>query len=78
MEAGIIGLCAVTVPVVQVRVVRVPMHQGRMPMPVGVRLARTGSRAVLVLMVCIMMMSMLVFHRVVDMLVLMPLGQVQP
>ena len=54
------------------------MHEGRVAVPVRVRLARRDVRAVVVLVVLVMAMSVLVLHRGMRVLVLMPLGQVQP
>lgn len=66
----------VLVPVVQVGIVRVLVPHGLVPMPVRVRL---GHRPVMVvLMVLVMGVAVLVLHHVVDMLVLMPPGEVQP
>lgn len=64
--------------VMQIGIVRMPMHQRRMAMPVGVRLARRCIRPVLVLMMFIMAVPMLMLQDVMGMLVLMPLGQMQP
>ena len=69
---------AMAVPVVQIGVVRMPMHQARMAMPVGMRLAEWVGRFVLVLVVRIVAMAVLVLHRFMHMLVLVLFGQVQP
>lgn len=64
--------------VMQIGIVRMPMHQRRVAMPVGVRLARRCIRPVLVLMMFIMVVPMLMLQHVMGMLVLVPLGQMQP
>jgi hypothetical protein len=53
---------AMTVAMMQVRIMRMPVYQPDM----------------LMLVVCIMTMPVLVFHRVVHVVVLMLLGDVQP
>jgi hypothetical protein len=64
--------------VMQVRVVRVPVHERGVPVPVGVRLAgRIGGR-VLVLVMFVVTMPMLVLYWFMNVFMLMPLGQMQP
>ena len=63
----------VTVSVVQVRIVRVPVRQGRVHVPVRVRLTRRHAWIVFMQMVLIVPVAMLMPDRVVDMLVLMSL-----
>ena len=67
-----------TMPMMQIGIVRVPVCDADMPMPMGVRFARRIGRRVIVLMVLVMTMPMLVFHGFVQMLVLVPLGQMEP
>ena len=69
---------SVAVSMMQVRVVRMPMDQRCMAMPVHMRLALRVGRRVIVLMVCIVAMAMLVLHRFMNMLMLVLLGQMQP
>ena len=66
------------VPVVQVRVMRVPVHQPRVPVPVRMRFARRRIFAMLVLVVFVVAVTVLVLQLLMHMLVLMPLRQVQP
>ena len=47
-------------------------------MPVRVRFVRRIANCVLMLVMCIVGMPVLMFHRFVDMVVLMLFGQVQP
>jgi hypothetical protein len=61
--------------VMQVWVVRVPMHMPRMLVPVSVRFARRLGVHVLMLVVLVVIMPVLVPHCLVDMLVLVPFGQ---
>ena len=68
----------VPVPVVEVRVVRMAVHQRRMVVRMGVRRAAVPVRVVLMLVVHIVDMLVRVFHRVVDVRVQMPFGQVEP
>jgi hypothetical protein len=68
----------VTVSMMQVRVVGMPVHQGCMAMPVGMRLASRVGRGVIVLMVCVVAMAMLVLHRFMNVVMLVLLGQMQP
>ena len=61
-------------PVVQIGVVRVPVHHRHMPVPMGVRLTPLDLRAMLMAMVLVMPVPMLVLHRLVGVLVVVPLG----
>ena len=62
--------------VVQVRIMRVPMPHRFMPVRVGMRLAH---RAVMgVLMMRVMAVQMVMLHRAVPVVMVMPLGQMQP
>lgn len=69
---------AMLMPVMQIRVVRVPVYEASMPVPMRMRLARRVSRDMLVLVMLVVVMPMLVLHRLMNMFVLVPLGQVQP
>lgn len=60
-----------------IRVVRVRVLHPLMTMRVGVRLARGVVRPVGMLMVFIMDVPVLVLHRLMDMHMLVPLGQVE-
>ena len=62
----------------EIGIVRVPMRQRRMPVPVGVRLAGLHPRFVLIAIVFVVAMPVLMLYRFMDMLVLVPLGQMQP
>ncbi len=65
-------------PVMQVRVVRMPVHQAGVPVSMGVRLAGRHIRPVIMLVMLIVSMTMFMFHRLVAMFVVMPFGQMQP
>ncbi len=67
-----------TMAVMQVGIVRMPMRQWRMPVPVRVRLAWWRVRPVPVLMMLVVIMPMLMFHAVMAMRMVVPLGQMQP
>lgn len=65
------------VTMVEIRIVPVPVDQAGMPMDMNMRLWRyPWSVAVLVML--IVHMDVLVFHRLMGVFVLMSLGQVQP
>ena len=61
-------------PMVNVRKVRMGVNQVLVPVPVGMRLSRRISWAMLVLMVLIMHMAVLMLHGLVPMHMLVPLG----
>ena len=65
-------------PMMQVRVVRVPMHQALVAVPMAVRLARWIGFSMRVSVVLVVDVAMVVLQRPVNMLVLVPLGQMQP
>lgn len=69
---------AVAVAMVQIRVMRMPVNQARVPVPVRMRFTRHDPRGVLVLMVVIVPVPVLVFHRLVRVFVLVTLREVQP
>jgi hypothetical protein len=62
----------------QVGVVRVLVVQGLVPMPMGVRLGRGLAGRLRVAMVLVVDVAVLVLQQLVDVLVLVPLGQMQP
>lgn len=64
--------------VVQIGIVRVPVHQRRMAVPMGMRLARWRVRPMCVLMMLVVMMPVLVLQNLMNMFVIVPLGQMQP
>ena len=66
------------VPVVEIGVVRVPVAQGLMPVPMRVRLSRRVAGPMDVMMVVIMGVGVLVLQRLVDVLMLVVLREVQP
>lgn len=66
------------VPMVQVGIMRVPMHKRSMLMPMGVWLARRIVRRVRVVVMFIVDVPMLVLHHVVPMLMLMAFREVRP
>ena len=67
-----------SVPMMEVRVVRMPVDQADVPMPMSVRLAWRVTVAVRVMMMLVVPMPVLMVHRLVNVLVLVPLGQMQP
>ena len=64
----------VAVPVMQIGVVRMAMHERGMPVLMAVWLAWRIVRRVRVLMVLVMRMPMFMFHRRVGMFMLVALG----
>ena len=66
------------VAMVQVRVVRMRVHQSTVTVPVRVGLAGRVCRRVLMPMMRVMHVPVLVLERLVDVLVLMTLGEMQP
>jgi hypothetical protein len=68
----------VAVSVMKVRIVRMPVNERLMPMAVGMWLARRRVGAMLVLMMRVVAMPVLVFVFLMDVLVLVALGEVQP
>ena len=67
-----------TVAMVQVRVMRMPVRQLRVPMPMRVRLGGRRFRAVLVLVVRVVVVPVLMFQRLMRMVVVVPLRKMQP
>ena len=69
---------AVIVPVMQVGVVRVAVRETAMPVRMGVRFAAVPREAVAMLVMLIVRVRMRVLDRLVHVVVLMALRQVQP
>jgi len=67
----------VTVPAIRVGIVRMAVDQAGVDMPVHVRLADQIAKIVTVLVVIIMNMGVLTLQRFVDMVVVVPLYQMQ-
>jgi hypothetical protein len=67
-----------TVPVMEIGIMRVTMDERLMPVPMAVGFARRVIRPVRVLMVLVMRMPVLVLDRLVLMLMLVAFGQMQP
>jgi hypothetical protein len=65
-------------PVMDVGVMRVGMFQPRVSVAMGVRFARRIAWRVLVLVVLVVVVEMFVFQRLMDVLVFVSLGDVQP
>ena len=65
-------------PVVDIRKMRVVMPECRVMMRMGMRFGSVTRRVMLMLMMGIMHMFVRMFHRLMDMIVLVPFGQVQP
>ena len=68
----------VLVLMMHVRDVRVPVLQPRVPMVVGVRLAGWITRRVRMPVMLVVHMRVCMFHRLVPMLMLVMLGEMQP
>ena len=66
------------VPVVQVGIVGVAVHQARVAMRMAVGLAAVKTEIVFVLMMLIVHVDMGMFERPVDVPVLVPLGDMKP
>jgi hypothetical protein len=65
-------------PMMDVRVMRVGMSQPRVLVPMGMRFARRIAWRVFVLVVLVVVVEMFVFQRLMDVLVFVSLGDVQP
>ena len=65
-------------PMMDVRVMRVGMSYPRVSMPMSVRFARRIAGRVLVLVVLVVVVEVFVFHRLMNMLMFVSLGDVQP
>ena len=66
------------VPVVDIRVVRMPVQQLRVAVPVHVRLFAVPVGPVLMPVVFVVHVAVLMLHRLVQVPVLVPLAEVQP
>ena len=66
------------VPVMEIGIVRVAVHQARVAMGVAVRLAAVKTEIVFVRMMLIVHVDMGMLDRRVDVPVLVPLGDMQP
>ena len=62
---------------VQVGIMRVPVDQRRVTVPMAVRLARRVVGRVVVPVMLVMGMAVRMLGRIMDMVVLVPLGEVQ-
>ena len=67
-----------TVDVVHVGHMRMRMRESAVPVEMGMRFPRRICLAVLVAMMFVVHMGMRMRHRLVNVLVLMPFGKVQP
>lgn len=76
-DMGIAGFL-MWMPMMDIGEMRMGMHDGRMPMPVLMRLAAIPIKIMAVLVMHIVDMRMAMFLRLVRMLMLMVLGQMQP
>jgi hypothetical protein len=65
-------------PMMDVRVMWVGMSQPRVSVAMGMRFARRIAWRVLVLVVLVVVVEMCVFQRLMDVLVFVSLGDVQP
>ena len=61
-----------------IRIVRMPVHEPRMPMPVQMGLLAVPSKTVLMPVVFVVDMFVLVLHRLVRVRVLVMLGDMEP
>ena len=69
---------AMSMPMMEVRIVGMPVHQANVPVPMSVWLIGRIGRTMLVLMMLVVTMPVFMLHRLVNVLVLVPLGQMQP
>jgi hypothetical protein len=67
-----------TVTMMQIGVMRMLVPDRLVPVPMRMRLARGIVRPVLMMMMVVVAMAVLVFHALVNVLMLMPFGQMQP
>jgi len=77
MSARLAILASVVMPMMKVGVVRVLVAQGRVAMPVGMRLVGGLTRSVGMPMVHVVGVTVLMRQRLVSMLMLMPFGEVE-
>jgi hypothetical protein len=79
MSFSAVSACvSVTMAVMQIRVMRMPMRQRCVPVPMRMRLARCQLGPVLMLVMLVVAVPVFVLHGVMDVFVVMPLGQVEP
>ena len=64
---------SVTMPMVEIGIMRVPVYQTRVPVPVRMRLIHRDARRVLMVMMVVMTMPVLVLHLLVKMIMLVTL-----
>ena len=69
---------AMSMTMMEVRVVRMPVHQAGVTVPMSVRFAGRIAGAMCVLMMLIGTMPVFMLHRLVNVFVLVPLSQMQP
>ncbi len=65
-------------PMMEVRVVRMPVHQSDVAMPMSVRFTGWITGAMRMLMMLVVTMPVFMLHRLVNVFVLVPLSQMQP
>jgi hypothetical protein len=65
----------VIVPMVQIRIMRMPVHKPSVPVEMCVRFANRIGAHMLVLVVLIVVMPVLMLQRLVEMFMLVPLGK---
>ena len=68
----------VLMPMMQIGVMRVPVDEASMPVPMRMRLTLRIVRAMVVLMMLVVTMPMFMLHRCMKVFMLVPLGQMQP
>ena len=71
-------MSVVRMAMVNIRIVRVRVDERLMPMTMAVRLARRIIRRVFVLMMLVVHVSMCMLHLLVNVLVLVALGEMKP
>lgn len=67
-----------TMAMVQVGIMWMPMHQRLMTVPVRMHLTERHVRPMYMLMMRVVAVAMLVFYRLVNVLMVVPLGEMQP
>src|SRR5580698_3264713 len=70
-------LCSMRMPVVQIGIVRMAMNQPRMGMDMRMRLVARRRAVVMMVMMRIMHMAMLMLERVMGVIVLVALGEME-
>ena len=69
---------AVSMPMMEVRVVRMAVHQANVPVPMSVWFTGRIAGTMHVLVMLVVTMPMFMLHRFVNVLTIMPFGQMQP